>query len=217
MPRERRIENYLSGRTVPHAVSGHCLDMLSLAVLAMNFGDGAMMKQSVRKVRHSTLKQKAEIIDFIVDRYKKIHGRKYFPKKILRDIVPLFFPRSRYVGRGVHKEVYAIRTPAHTRVLKISNEVSTRRDLQVYKRLPKSIRNRYFAKLYWQTKYCSLQKYGSKETVPAAEKIKLTEVGKKYGLIDIRDDNIRSFGRQFKIIDAHPSKKLRLKRNSALK
>ncbi|HWC94855.1 MAG TPA: hypothetical protein VG475_17305, partial [Pseudolabrys sp.] len=135
------------------------------------------MKERVQQIRHSTLRQKAEIIDFIVDRYKKVRGRKTFPKGILKDIVPLFFLNSRYIGRGFHKEVFAIRSRAHIRVLKISNAKSTKRDLRVYNRLHPNIRNRYFAKIYWQTKYCLLQKFGIKASVPAKEIRRLKGIG----------------------------------------
>ena len=52
-----------------------------------------------------------------------------------------------------------------------------------------------------------LQKYGAKTATLPSEIKKLKVIGKKYGLIDIRADNIRKVDGRFKIIDAHPAKK----------
>ena len=47
-----------------------------------------------------------------------------------------------------------------------------------------------------------LQKYGKKVKVPRKELQKLKDIGKKYGLKDIRESNIMKFGNKFKIVDA---------------
>jgi hypothetical protein len=54
-----------------------------------------------------------------------------------------------------------------------------------------ALRNRYFAKIYWGTKYCLLQKYGRKAKVPAPVLKKLRAFGKQYRLTDINEANIR--------------------------
>src|SRR3954471_24875209 len=113
----------------------------------------------MKKPRHSTLKRRAETLDLIIDQYNRVRKRKKFPKKIVEGVVRLLFPGSSFAGRGVFKEVHAIRSRAHTRVLKLSNGKSTNRDWKVYNQLPITLRNRYFAKIYWRTKYCLLQKY----------------------------------------------------------
>jgi hypothetical protein len=155
-----------------------------------------------RKSRHSTLKQRAEIIDLIIDHYNRVRKRKNFPKKIVADLVSLIFPDSSFVGRGFFKEVHSIRSRAHTRVLKLSNVKSTNRDWKIYNSLPKGVRNRHFAKIYWRTKYCQLQKFGKKANVPNAELERLREFARKHGLKDIKVDNIRKIDGRFKIIDA---------------
>lgn len=158
-----------------------------------------------RKPRHSKLKQRAEILDLIIDHYIKARNRKNFPRKIVAELVRLIFPDSSFQGRGFFKEVHAIRSPAHTRVLKLSNKKSTARDWRLYNRLPGSSRNHYFAKIYWRTKYCLLQKYGRKAKVPKAQLEKLRAFGRKNHLTDIKSDNIRKIDGRFKIVDAHPS------------
>jgi LDH2 family malate/lactate/ureidoglycolate dehydrogenase len=78
--------------------------------------------------RHATLQRRAEIVDLIIDQYNRVRKRKKFPKKAVADVLQLLFPHSSFVGRGFFKEVHAIRSRAHTRVLKVSNGKSTNRD-----------------------------------------------------------------------------------------
>ena len=89
-------------------------------------------------------------------------------------------------------------------MLKAARTRHIRRDLQLYKAIPGRIRNRYFAKIYWGTRHCLLQKYGDQKKVPPEIRKKLSAKGKKLGLSDIRDDNIRWVDGQFKIVDANP-------------
>jgi hypothetical protein len=114
------------------------------------------------------------------------------------------FPDSNFEGRRAFKEVHAVHSRAHKLVLKLSHAKSTRRDWKVYQLLPRNIRNRYFAKIYWHTKYCILQKYGKKKPVPNNELKKLQKLGRQYGLRNIKADNVRKVGNHFKIVDAHP-------------
>ena len=156
-------------------------------------------------MRHAILKKRAEIVDLIIDHYNRVRGRRNFPKKIVADVIGLIFPSSNFEGRGFFKEVHTVRSRARTLVLKLSHAKSTRRDWKVYHRLPAGIRNRYFAKIYWHTKYCSLQKYGEKVRVPKQELQLLRSRVRKYGLRDIRAANIRKVEGHFKIVDANPS------------
>lgn len=155
-------------------------------------------------MRHASLRTRAEIVDLIIDRYNRVRGRKNFPKQIVAGVVSLMFPDSNFEGRGAFKEVHAVHSRTRKLVLKLSNAKSTRRDWSVYRRLPAGIRNRYFAKIYWHTKYCLLQKYGKKEPVPKHELRKLRTRVKQYGLKDIKADNVRRVEGHFKIVDAHP-------------
>jgi hypothetical protein len=156
-------------------------------------------------MRHATLKKRAEFIDLIIDQYKHVRGQKNFPKKIVAGVVSLLFPDSNFEGRGAFKEVHAVHSRARTLVLKLSNKKSTKRDWNVYRRLPSGIRNRYFAKIYWHTKYCALQKYGKHANISEQELDKLRKRVRNYGLRDIRADNVRKVEGHFKIVDANPS------------
>lgn len=156
-------------------------------------------------MRHAILKKRAEIVDLIIDRYNRVRRRKNFPKKIVADVVGLMFPDSNFEGRGFFKEVHSVHSRARKLVLKLSHAKSTKRDWKVYHLLPEGIRNRYFARIYWHTKYCSLQKYGRKVRVPKQELKKLRMRVRRYGLNDIRADNVRKVEGHFKIVDANPS------------
>src|SRR5712692_2145202 len=90
-------------------------------------------------------------------------------------------------------------------VLKTGNRRSLYQDWRTYRRLPATLRNRYFAKLYWRTKYCLLQKYGKAGRVPPKRLATLKTVAQEHGLIDVRPDNIRLVEGVFKIVDASPS------------
>lgn len=76
------------------------------------------------------------------------------------------------------------------------------KDFKTYHQLPSSIRNRYFAKIYWVKSLFMLQKYGKKVKVPEKELKKLKIIGNKYGLKDIREANVMKFNNKFKIVDA---------------
>ena len=73
---------------------------------------------------------------------------------------------------------------------------------RAFKRLPSTVCNRYFAKVYWRTKYCLLQKFGSECSVPPSRLARLKQVAGKYGLTDVRPGNIRCVGGVGKIVDA---------------
>lgn len=75
-------------------------------------------------------------------------------------------------------------------------------DWLAYHNLPRNIRNRYFAKICWLTDHCLLQKYGREGRVPERVLRKLKDVGRKYGLRDIKPANIRKVDGKFKIVDA---------------
>jgi hypothetical protein len=153
-------------------------------------------------MRHSTIKEKAELIDKFAEFYMKAKRRKSFPHKEVGIIIRLLFPNSRNVGRGAFKTVYQISSRKRDLALKISREENIKNDIEVYHRLPQNIRNRYFAKIYWETRYCLLQKYGKKVKVPPQKIADLKERVASYRLTDVREANIRKVDGKFKIVDA---------------
>jgi len=153
-------------------------------------------------MRHKTIHEKALLIDKFVEFYIKTRKRKRFPHKEVGQIIRLLFPNSRKIGRGAFKTVYQISSRSRDLALKISREENIRKDIEVYNKLPKRIRNRYFAKIYWSTQYCLLQKYGKAATVPQETIEHLKNKLKPYNLSDIRPANIRKVDGKFKIVDA---------------
>lgn len=155
-------------------------------------------------MRHSLLNRTAQIVDRFVDTHKRVRRRRSFPHKEVSTIINMLFPGSSRKGRGAFKSVHAVYSRSRTLALKTSNPKNIRTDFRAYKRIPATIRNRYFGKIYWGTKYCLLQKYGRDAHVPESVLRKLKAIGKQYGLKDIRPANIRKIDGRFKIIDALP-------------
>jgi len=160
-------------------------------------------------VRHALIYKKAELIDHFIDVYKQAMKRRSFPHQAVGTVIGLLFPGSAPSGRGVFKTVHRVSSRERDLVLKTSSRRNLQVDERAYKRLPANVRNRYFAKIYWRTKYCLLQKYGTAGPVPPARLAKLETVAKRHGLTDIRPANIRRVGRVFKIADANISKRRR--------
>lgn len=158
-------------------------------------------------MRHALIYKKAVFIDEFVDSYKKIRHRTSFPHKEVASIIHFLFPGSSYSGRGAFKTVHRVSSRTRDLVLKTSNRRNIRNDERAYRRLPSNIGNRYFAKVYWRTKYCLLQKFGKSEKGPPERLKKLKSIARQYGLTDVRLANVRKVDGQFKIVDASLSRR----------
>lgn len=154
-------------------------------------------------MRHALINKKAKFIDKFIDEYKKVRNRTSFLHKEVAMIIHFLFPGSSYSGRGAFKTVHKVSSRARDLVLKTSNPRNIRNDERAYKRFPEKLRNRYFSKIYWRTKYCLLQKYGKGGKVPEKRMTQLKSVAKRYGLTDVRPANIRKVDGRFKIVDAN--------------
>lgn len=158
-------------------------------------------------MRHSLIRRKALLLDHFIDVYKRARKRRSFPHREVAVLVRLLFPGAEISGRGAFKTVHKISSRERDLVLKTSATRNLRNEERVYRRIPPTLRNRYFAKIYWRTKYCLLQKYGTPGKIPATRFEKLRTIGKQCGLTDVRPANIRSIGGIFKIIDANLSRR----------
>jgi hypothetical protein len=154
-------------------------------------------------MRHSLIYRKAILIDALLDNYRTEKSLTNFPRKVAAKIVGVVFPKSCLRGRGWYKAAFKLPTRARDVVLKISDSKNIKADWAAYNQFPKWQRNRNFAKIYWTTKYCLLQKHGTKRIVSQAELYRLRRIGSRYNLCDIRGDNIRFVDGGFKIIDAN--------------
>lgn len=155
-------------------------------------------------MRYRRLRQTARFLDQFIDSYRRLRRRKTFPHKAVEQIIPLLFRGWRREGRGAFKTVYRVTSTSNHVALKRARGRHIRRDMKLYKALPGSLRNRYFAKIYWHTKYCLLQKYGRRvKHVPSREMQMLKRFAKDHGISDIRAENIRKIDGRFKIVDAN--------------
>jgi hypothetical protein len=103
---------------------------------------------------------------------------------------------------GWHKIVFGIRSDQEI-VLKVGAKKSIENDHRVYKRVPENQRHQLFAKIFWHTKYCLLQQYGSPAKVSQKELDNLRVTVYKYGISDIKPDNLIRVDGELKIIDAN--------------
>lgn len=153
-------------------------------------------------MRHTRIHKKAVFLDSVIDAYKKARGRKSFPHEVVKQLLPLLFPHSSYKGKGWYKSAHKISTRTRDLVLKTADAKFIRRDHRIFAGINGRGRNRDFAKIYWATKYCMLQKYGKSHKVPQAELLRLKEEARRRNLSDVREDNIRFMEGRFKIVDA---------------
>lgn len=162
-------------------------------------------------MRHKTIWNKALFLDEFIEKYNKIRHRRAFPHNQAGIMVKLLFPESKRLGKNSYakfKRAYYVSSRTRDLVLKIGDAKNVKLDGNAYKYLPKTVRNRYFAKIYWHTKYCLLQKYGKEVKIPKNQKSKLKDDinwhlrNKPYYLSDIRPDNIRQVDGTPKVIDA---------------
>jgi hypothetical protein len=154
-------------------------------------------------MKFKPLQNQAKLIDDLIDAYKKFTGTPFIPPTDIKAIITRVFPSLVPESNGWHKVVFRIRSEDGDLVLKIGRKEAIENDHRVYKRLPESVRHKLFARMYWHTKYCLLQEYGSITQISPAELNKLREFGYQYGLIDVKSKNIRNINGSLKIIDAN--------------
>ena len=157
-------------------------------------------------MRYKKIRELVEkIIDPAIYFIKRSRKRRTMPFKEIEAILKICFPKTKYskTGKGFFKHVFVIYSDKRKLVLKIGrSRKHIRKDHTTYLSLPENIRNRYFAKIYWEYGLFMLQKYGKKVKVPPKELERLKEIGKEYRLKDIREANIMKIDNKFKIVDA---------------
>jgi hypothetical protein len=153
-------------------------------------------------MRHKKIHDNLLLIDKFVELYRRTRKTSKLPRKEIKILVEFLFEGSKYLDSGAYKNVYQINSRKRKLALKIGREEYIKDDMESYGKLPKRIRNRYFAKIYWHTKFCLIQKFGKKSKIPPEEIKKLKIIGRKYGLADIRKANILKVDGRFKIVDA---------------
>ncbi len=112
-------------------------------------------------------------------------------------------PDLYFANVGWHKIVFGIHSLDQEIVLKVGPKNSIEIDHRAYKRVPESIRHKVFARIFWHTKYCLLQEYGFPARVTKEELTRLRRVVSRYGVFDVKAENLRMVKGELKIIDAN--------------
>jgi len=153
-------------------------------------------------VKFKSLHEKARFLDDSIDEYIKAEGTSFVPTRKLQEIVVAAFPGAVMVDFGLHKLVFHLRYQSHDLALKVGKQQAVERDHTAYRQLPSSLRNVYFARMFWHTKYSLLQEYGVEAEVTRQQLLQLRALARRYGLLDITCDNVRVVNGNLKIIDA---------------
>lgn len=153
-------------------------------------------------LKYRQLHHEAKHIDRIIDRRLKLLGGMFLTTDDIEALVAENYPDFVVENCGWHKIVFRNRQIDHKVVLKIGPSRSIENDHQAYKRVPKSIRHQTFARIYWHTKYCLLQEFGESATVTEEQLDCIRQVVYKYGIFDIKAENLRWIDGELKIIDA---------------
>ena len=154
-------------------------------------------------MRHKRIHERAKLLDQLIVEFNASRHGTQLPRQQIFAAIPLLFPGSKHAGKGVFKTVFKVSSRSRDLVIKIARPRSLRNDLEAYRKIPKTIRNRYFAKIYWSTRYCLLQKYGEEVSVPEGRRKDLAKKVAQYGLVDVKYANIRMIDGAFKIVDAN--------------
>lgn len=154
-------------------------------------------------MKYKTLHQTARQIDHLIDRYIESKGTSFIGQDELKKLILKDFPDLYVKDAGWHKIVFGIHSIDQKIVLKVGPKTSIEKDHRAYKRVPESMRHQLFAKIFWHTKYCLLQQYGYSANVTQKELDILRRTVYKYGISDIKAENLRMFDGELKIIDAN--------------
>ena len=154
-------------------------------------------------LRYKELHHVAKHIDRLIDANLDSAGGSFIPQEQLQAAVIKNYPDFYTVSQGWHKTVFANRLIDHTVVLKVGPHKSIENDHHVYKSLPHAKRHRLLARIYWHTKYCLLQEFGLPTKVSAEQLTLIRREVNKYGIFDVKAENLRSINGQIKIIDAN--------------
>lgn len=153
-------------------------------------------------MKYKQLHHEAKHIDRIIDRQLSLCGGLFLTTDDIEALVAENYPDFIVENCGWHKIVFRNRQIDHKVVLKIGPHKSIENDHHTYKQVPKTLRQTHFARIYWHTKYCLLQEYGETATVTDAQLKCMRQAVYKYGVFDIKSENLRWIDGELKIIDA---------------
>jgi hypothetical protein len=158
-------------------------------------------------VKYDTLHHAARYLDHLID--ENLPSKSYFlSQESLRNLVLGCFKDFYVEDCGWHKIVFGIHSADHKLVLKVGPKKSIEHDHQTYKRVPAKVRHRLFARVFWHTKYCLLQEYGYPVEVSKAQLLEIRQMVYKYGIFDVKAENLKHINGEIKIIDASATRVL---------
>lgn len=157
-------------------------------------------------LKYKQLHHEAKYIDRIIDRQLILLGGTFLTPDEVEALVEANYPDFEVENCGWHKTVFRNRQVDHKVVLKIGPSRSIENDYQAYKHVPETLRHLYFARIYWHTKYCLLQVFGETANVTDEELDCMRQAVYKYGVFDIKPENLRWIEGELKIIDANASR-----------
>jgi hypothetical protein len=152
-------------------------------------------------VKYETLHHAARYLDHLID--DNLPGKSSFlSQESLRNLVLGCFTDFYVEDCGWHKIVFGIHSADHQLVLKVGTRKSIEHDHEAYKRVPHQIRRSLFAKIFWHTKYCMLQQYGYPVEVSKQELLEIRRMVYRYGIFDVKAENLKRIDGEIRIIDA---------------
>jgi hypothetical protein len=154
-------------------------------------------------LKYKTLHNTAKQIDQLIDHHLHANVTSVFPQEQLKSTVTKNFPDLYVINIGWHKIIFGIHSIDQEIVLKVGPKNSIENDHRAYKRFPENMRHKLFAKIFWHTKYCLLQEYGFSAHVTPEELTRLRRIVNRYGIFDIKAENIKCIDGELKIIDAN--------------
>jgi hypothetical protein len=154
-------------------------------------------------MKYNEIRKKAIRLDKFIDMNRTTMN---LPMREVIAIVKYLFPSCYKKSKGWYKTVFTIcpqrGSKGEVLILKVGKERSIKNDLTVYRMLPRKLREKFFAKIHWHTKYCLLQEWGENIRTTKRDLERLKQLAFRYGLVDIKRANIRKVNGSMKIIDA---------------
>ena len=157
-------------------------------------------------MKYKELHHQAKHIDRLIDAELRLRGRLFPTPEQVQALVAKNYPDFYMESCGWHKIVFRNRKVDPKVVLKIGPHRSIEGDHHTYKLVPASVRHRLFAKIYWHTKYCLLQEYGSPANITPIQLNRIRQAVYRYGVFDIKAENLRWVNGELKIVDATTSR-----------
>ena len=154
-------------------------------------------------MKYKNLHYIARQIDHSIDHYMHLSGSSTVPQTELRKLILKNFPDLYIMDAGWHKLVFGIHSIDQKIVLKVGTKTSIENDHHAYKSVPESLRHQVFARIFWHTKYCLLQEYGYPVQVTQEELTRLRSIVYRYGIFDVKAENLKRVDGKLKIIDAN--------------